>query len=70
MRVKIDSPEDRYGKMRLEELIEDWNATEPDNKFEESYRGDYVAEGLSLPLVQDVVEHFNGNNIHIIAYEY
>lgn len=70
MRVKIDSPEDRYGKMRLEELIEDWNATEPDNKFEESYRGDYVAEKLSLPLVQDVVEHFNGNNIHIIAYEY
>lgn len=70
MRVKIDSPEDGYGKMRLEKLIEDWNATEPDNKFEESYRGDYVAEDLSLPLVQDVVEHFNRNNIHIIAYEY
>lgn len=70
MRVKIDSPEDRYGKMRLEELVEDWNDMEPDNVFEESYRGGYVAEKLSLPLVQDVVEHFNGNNIHIIAYEY
>jgi hypothetical protein len=70
MNVKIDSPEDRYRKMRLEELIEDWNDMEPDNKFEVSYRGNYVAEGLSLPLVQDVVEHFNGNNIHIIAYEY
>lgn len=70
MRVKIDLPEDRYGKMRLKELVEDWNDMEPENMFEESYRGDYVAEDLSLPLVQDVVEHFNGNNIHIIAYEY
>lgn len=70
MKVKIDSPEDRYGRMRLEELVEDWNDMEPDNKFEESYRGNYVAEKLSLPLVQDVVEHFNGNNIHIISYEY
>lgn len=70
MNVKIDSPEDRYGKMRLKELVEDWNDMEPENMFEESYRGDYVAEDLSLPLVQDVVEHFNGNNIHIIAYEY
>lgn len=69
MKVKIDLPEDRYGKMRLEELIEYWNDMEPDNMFEESYRGDYVAENLSLPLVQDIIEHFNGNNIHIIAYE-
>lgn len=70
MKVKIDLPEDRYGKMRLEALINDWNDMEPDNMFEESYRGDYVAENLSLPLVQDIIEHFNGNNIHIIAYEY
>lgn len=70
MKVKIDLPDDRYGRMRLEKLVEDWNDMEPDNMFEESYRGNYVAEKLSLPLVQDVVEHFNGNNIHIIAYEY
>lgn len=70
MKVKIDLPDDRYRRDRLEGLVEDWNDMEPDYMFEESYRGNYVAKKLSTPLVQDVIEHFNGNNIHIIAYEY
>ena len=77
MKIKIDLPEDIYGRMRLKELIEEWNEWEKDNSdtmFEESYNGGYVAKKLSLPLVQDAVEHFNGTspfvNIHIISYEY
>lgn len=69
MKVVIDLPDDRYRRDRLEELVKDWNDMEPDYMFEESYRGNYVAEKLSTPLVQDVIEHFDGHNIHIVAYQ-
>lgn len=49
-----------YGYGYLKELVEDWNQVEPNHKLESSGKGVFKAYDMPIPLVQDVVEHFNG----------
>lgn len=50
-----------YG-LYLDELVEEWNEVEPNHKLEPYGKGTYKAYDMPIPLVQDIIEHFNGEN--------
>lgn len=49
-----------YGYHYLDELVDEWNKVEPSHKLENDTKGGYKAYDMPIPLVQDIIEHFNG----------
>lgn len=58
-RIEVKCPFE-YGHKYLEELVNEWNEVEPNHKLERGHKGAYKAYDMPIPLVQDIIEHFNG----------
>lgn len=58
-RIEVECPFD-YGYKYLDDLVKEWNEVEPNHKLEGYTKGSYKAYDMPIPLVQDIIEHFNG----------
>lgn len=58
-RIEVKCPFDRFYR-NLDEKVEEWNKVEPSHKLESYGKGSYRAYDMPIPLVQDIIEHFNG----------
>ena len=58
-RIEVKCPFDCFYR-NLDEKVEEWNKVEPSHKLESYGKGSYRAHDMPIPLVQDIIEHFNG----------
>ena len=66
MLVVIDLPDNSYETGVLKRLVQEWNEVEPRHKFQ--YTVDqYEGVDFSIPLCQDVIEHFCDGNESLIC---
>lgn len=57
--IRVECPFE-YGYGWLDDLVKEWNEVEPNHKLGSGGKGSYGARDMPIPLVQDIIEHFNG----------